>query len=337
MLSELQTKTSRSRAPERFLGRWGLTLLLAADLLSINLAFLIAYWLRYYGGIGGEVAEPFFVGLNAYVPILLILNIVLPLLGAASGLYRPAIRIAFFEELLRVTSTISLGFMGVTTFVFIAQQFSYSRAVLLMAWAITVGLICGVRIARRIALYWLRRRGIGVKRALVVGEAAENSLSRAVMHVVATEPGILYRLVGFVTATDNIVNGGRFRCLGTLRDLPRVLTEEQIDEVIIALPSLGREQILNIGEQCQQHGATFKIVPDLYELSLTRVDMNDLRGIPLIGLRQNTIRGLNLAMKRTLDIVIASAVIFFSRRCGSPSPSQSRSTRAGQCSSGKSD
>jgi exopolysaccharide biosynthesis polyprenyl glycosylphosphotransferase len=87
------------------------------------------------------------------------------------------------------------------------------------------------------------------------------------------------------------------------------LDEEQIDEVIIALSSVGREEILSIGDQCQQQGATFKIVPDLYELSLTRVDMNNLRGIPLIGLRQNTIRGLNLAMKRTLDIIVASGVL----------------------------
>jgi len=309
MLSKTLNQKVRSRTPGRFLGRWGLSLLLGADLVSINVAFLAAYWLRYYGGIGGEVAEPFFVGLNAYLPIILILNIALPLLGAASGIYRPAIQLAFFEELMRVMSSISLGFMGITTVIFILQRFSYSRAVLLMAWAVTVAALCSVRIGRRIALSTLRRRGIGVKRALVVGEAGEHSIGRTVMHIIATEPGILYRLVGFVSANGDTGDQGRFRCLGTLRELPAILEEEQIDEVIIALPAVGREQILSIGGVCEQQGVRFKIVPDMYELSLTLVDLNDLRGIPLIGLRQNTIRGFNLATKRTLDVVVAAALL----------------------------
>jgi exopolysaccharide biosynthesis polyprenyl glycosylphosphotransferase len=56
---------------------------------------------------------------------------------------------------------------------------------------------------------------------------------------------------------------------------------------------------------------SFKLVPDLYEISLSRVNMHDLRGVPLIGIKPRDIPRLKRATKRAVDIVIATLALFF--------------------------
>jgi len=50
-------------------------------------------------------------------------------------------------------------------------------------------------------------------------------------------------------------------------------------------------------------------VPDLFQLALSRVDIEDLGGIPIIGVKEISITGWNLAFKRTSDIVLSLAVL----------------------------
>src|SRR5581483_6303096 len=64
-----------------------------------------------------------------------------------------------------------------------------------------------------------------------------------------------------------------------------------------------------IVEHCQRDGLTFKIVPDLYQMSLGQVDLNTVVGIPLIGVREVRIQGWNRIVKRGLDILLSSALL----------------------------
>jgi exopolysaccharide biosynthesis polyprenyl glycosylphosphotransferase len=52
-------------------------------------------------------------------------------------------------------------------------------------------------------------------------------------------------------------------------------------------------------------------VPDLLQLALSRVDIEDLGGIPIIGVKEISITGWNLAFKRASDIVLSLAVLIF--------------------------
>jgi exopolysaccharide biosynthesis polyprenyl glycosylphosphotransferase len=49
-------------------------------------------------------------------------------------------------------------------------------------------------------------------------------------------------------------------------------------------------------------GVAYRVAPDLYELSFDRVDVQQISGVPLIGLKEVSLRGWNLALKRTVDV-----------------------------------
>ena len=51
--------------------------------------------------------------------------------------------------------------------------------------------------------------------------------------------------------------------------------------------------------ECQRLDVEARVVPDIFQMSLNRVDVQQLDGIPLLGLREPRISGLNRALKRS--------------------------------------
>jgi exopolysaccharide biosynthesis polyprenyl glycosylphosphotransferase len=88
-----------------------------------------------------------------------------------------------------------------------------------------------------------------------------------------------------------------------------VLRGHRIEQVIIAIPSYQHERVLSTVDVCERAGADFRLVPDLYELSLSRIDVDALEGIPLIGLRRSLTNSIQYRIKRIIDVTGALAVL----------------------------
>jgi exopolysaccharide biosynthesis polyprenyl glycosylphosphotransferase len=275
--------------------------LLVLDAIAVNLAFVLAYYARYELQIGPEVAEANYAPLSDYLPILPALTLLIPATYAIFGVYRKTPYAPPIEEFVSVLQASSVGLVLALAGIFLAQNYAFSRLIFLYFWLALVVLAVLGRLAVRGLVAFLRRRGWGTRRVLVVGGGA---LAKTVMHVVATEPGSGYHLVGFVHDQGE-GDIGRFRCLGSLRKIGSVIYEHRIDEVIIALPSTSHARALQITRQCDGLNVSFKLVPDLYEISLSRVNIHALRGVPLIGIRERSIHGFNRALKRVVDLTVA--------------------------------
>jgi exopolysaccharide biosynthesis polyprenyl glycosylphosphotransferase len=190
-----------------------------------------------------------------------------------------------------------------------------------------------------VVLLRMRARGIGVDRVLIVGAG---EMGRTVMRTIVARPELGYRIVGFLD--DNPERGetniGPFKALGGLDNLPAVLSAEHIAEVIIALPWTHHRKILSLITQCERPGVRARLVPDIFQLTLSRVDVDDLGGIPLLGVKPVTIRGSSLAIKRAMDLILGGvgsllmlplmSVIALAIRIDSPGPSVFKQVRVGK-------
>jgi lipopolysaccharide/colanic/teichoic acid biosynthesis glycosyltransferase len=90
--------------------------------------------------------------------------------------------------------------------------------------------------------------------------------------------------------------------LGSLEDIPAILGRTSVDEVILALPSEGHGRALEIANWCRTGGVPFRVVPDLLQLSLDRVHLEEISGVPILSVREASIRGTNAVIKRGMDI-----------------------------------
>ena len=74
-----------------------------------------------------------------------------------------------------------------------------------------------------------------------------------------------------------------------------------------ALPATAHDQLYWAIEQCRVGRVPFTMLPDLFELSLDRVEIHSLNGLPLISTRDAGLHGEMPVIKRAFDIVVVSA------------------------------
>ncbi len=152
----------------------------------------------------------------------------------------------------------------------------------------------------------LRRQGIGTDRVLMVGSGAGSEMLIQRMNMF---PQYGYQVVG---VADDQPHPGRqwagVPVVGAIKDIHRLVDELKINQVFLAVPGGDRALLLKLIKLCEDQKLDFKIVPDLIDVMSTRIDVNAIDGVPLVGIRRNRLVGVNAAIKRALD-VIASALL----------------------------
>jgi exopolysaccharide biosynthesis polyprenyl glycosylphosphotransferase len=104
------------------------------------------------------------------------------------------------------------------------------------------------------------------------------------------------------------LHGHPEKLLGGLDDVPRVLSANQVDEVMICLPLRSHyERIEEIANAATEGGIVVRMPADFFELRLAHADVDHLHRIPIVTLAASTPPAQGLLIKRALDILGASA------------------------------
>jgi exopolysaccharide biosynthesis polyprenyl glycosylphosphotransferase len=265
-------------------------------------AFVLAYWLRYDLRVGPHIQDS--TKFLDYLPVSFLLLATMMAVLFFKGAYRTRLGTEIVDEFATVFSSATISVASVVVITAMLNKYQYSRGVILYVWVLAIILLWVGRGLFRALLSALHRRGIGASRVLVVGAT---DAAKIVMQNMTSRPDLGYQLVGFVDheRTPHVKDFGRFRALGTVADMPELLGQG-VDEVILALPAAAHEEVWPILSLCQQHGVGLKIVPDLFEMSLSHVRVDDIAGIPLLDVREPPLRRMARAAKRILDIAVAA-------------------------------
>ncbi len=248
---------------------------------------------------------------KAFIPLEIGVVIGLIVIFAARGLYKLRLTGTWFQQAWTIISSATVGLAFLITYYFVFQfQFqpsSNSRLIVPFVWGTTIVVLCLGRLVVSIMMGLLYRIGLGETRLLVVGSGR---LGKMTMQHIAANPNLGYSIIGFLHDMSEEPNDfGRFKMLGTLDDIGLVIKSMQIDEVIIALPSYLHEYAIRTVKTCEHLGASFKLIPDLYEMNLSRIDMETMEGIPLIGIKQVSLNNVQRAVTRLVDITVAGLVL----------------------------
>jgi exopolysaccharide biosynthesis polyprenyl glycosylphosphotransferase len=279
------------------------------DVLLINLAFAIAYWLRYGLQWFAAVDQAFFVPYKAFLPISLTLTVLLLGIYKLSGVYNQPRGASWFDEVYRLLTGTATGIILVVfVIVFFVGPSLYSRLVFFYAGVLITILLSASRLVKRMLIGYLRRRGQGVDRLLIVGAG---EVGRTVMRNIVAHPSLGYQIVGFVDDDPEKAKTdiGRFQALGSTANIPRLVKEMAIDEVIVTLPWMYHRKIVSIIAQCERERVRVRIVPDIFQMTLSHLDVEDLGGIPMIGVRDIAIGNAARLFKRAMDVVLSLAAL----------------------------
>ncbi len=290
-------------------GRKNHILFLLCDQTFIFIAFALAYWMRYHL-VWPAPLQPIFspvelenqVAFDAFLPVTLLLMVVLAILFETKGLYRFPRGTGLLNYASTIVNSTITGLALLIVVVFLYRPFYHSRLIIPLSGLNIVGLLllwrAGVLAVRR----WRWNHGIGLERVLVVGG---NGLSRQVMDGITGQPQLGYDLVGYLHH-DNQPDTSKstYTHLGNLDNLRHIVSTRNVQQVILALPFWEHRRLPELVQICRSLDVEFHIAPDLYELSFDRVDIHQISGVPLISLKELTLKGWNLALKRGLDVAL---------------------------------
>ncbi len=117
-----------------------------------------------------------------------------------------------------------------------------------------------------------------------------------------------YKCIGFLDDEQTKLNGCTY--LGKISDLNAILSETEVDEVIIALPNSKHQQISATIETCDFHAKRVRMIPDLYLYAASNISINTIGLLPVINLRSlPQDRWANKFLKRSFDVVFS--LVFF--------------------------
>ncbi len=186
-------------------------------------------------------------------------------------------------------SVLAGGATLVATYIY--GRLAYSRMMLLLAVPSGAALVC-------------------VSQALVLW------FDRWLSRIEAARPVVLIGSGAVAEMVRERINGRHPGAeIGELRELPqngeleRLLRARPYFEVILLRSSLPHTRILEAAELCDAAGIAFKMVPDLLELRLGEVQMDNGLGLPAYRIQHTSLTRLNFLAKRTFDLVFSSLLL----------------------------
>jgi len=157
-------------------------------------------------------------------------------------------------------------------------------------------------LARKAARPELRRS------AVVVGASA---LGTKVARALQQSEDIGVEFVGYFDdrLDERIDPDAQAKVLGNLGQIADYVVKHGVRDVYITLPLGSQPRIVDLLEQLQGTTASLFFVPDVFGISIIQGRLEDMNGIPVVGICETPFTGTNELAKRVSDVVLASLIL----------------------------
>lgn len=235
-------------------------LLLIVDVITIIGVALISLLIRFDGYITSHYLHQMIDAL----PIMVISYIVMLL---SMHLYTRIWRYAGMREMVAVLIATTLGAGLFYTGMYVFDK-SLPRSIYLISWILSTGVI---GIGRMVLHYIAMRYGgkqstdADMVNTLIIGAGdAGATIAREIERYHKRSR----KVIGFIDDDESKFNRlmGGVRILGNRHDIPSIVKENKVKEIIIAMPSVTRNEIRNIMEICSPLKCKVNTLPGMYQL-----------------------------------------------------------------------
>lgn len=279
--------------------------ILAADLFWVVVAMALAYLLRYES----TWKDPTRIPISAFLPFLTAALILWSVLS-------PWLHMDGFRGGWRLSAVVSQLLLSVGGLMLILLSGGYlfreyvSRLTLVHFGLL---LLAGFVLIRIAAYHLMRSRSKNgsARRAVIVGRGR---LARELARKIRGHPEMLCNVVGFLEPDDGTWDSGAVRAAtGTAANTPvrgvvDLLCERQVDELILALEEYAPRDLFNLTALCRSREIAVSVVPQFYNLYLSRSHLIDLDGLPVLQLAKPELSRAAMVWKRGLDFVLGAVL-----------------------------
>lgn len=274
---------------------------MSIDVLIFLLTMISAFYIRFYGYIGDHIQLSFYLRISIIaVPVyLFIFN--------QQQLYESYRSKRLLLEINRVIKANIIGIIFIFILSFLMKEVNISRMVIMIFGIINTLLMIFSRIVLRKTLRTMRRKGYNVKRLLIIGY---NSLAVEFCQKIMSNKNLGYTVQGFLSnklnSSDKNVSMNSVPYKGNFSDLEKIISEELIDEVIVALEYDQYQFLPDIIETCEKAGTKVSVVPFYTKYLPAKPYIDEVEGLPVINIRKIPLDNLLNYLSKSLFDFFAS-------------------------------
>lgn len=219
-----------------------------------------------------------------------------------SGLYRPARSILNVKEFEQIIKT-SL-FSGVATLfiLYLTKESFFSQGVFVATWGSMVLLFLVQRYFFFRFQNFLRVCGIFETRAVVYGAG---NVATKLLEKLHQSPKLGYQVLGIFD--DDPSRHGQYLLqvpiFGGYQRMEKFIKSAKVQILFLAIPNLSPKIISNVLDICKRNHCELQIVPTLYDIVIQRAKMEEVDGIPLVGMSQARYSWQSIVIKRMVDLL----------------------------------
>lgn len=242
--------------------------------------------------------------LNIYILFLPLLLLIWGSLLYHLGMYE-SFRVKKLSEVLFIIfKTAIFGFLIFGSFTYIFKITYISRTFISLIFILAAVFIGLEKIVLMQFLRYLRKKGSNYRNILIVGtgKRAQNFIGLLNRHI---EWG--FKIIGLVDENEagkgEIISG--CKVLGAFKDLPDIIHNNVVDEVLFVVPQSWLGKIEEIMHFCEAEGLKVSVAIDYFKLKFSRAKPAELNGFPLLTFESTPDKLWHLLIKRLFDIVFA--------------------------------
>jgi exopolysaccharide biosynthesis polyprenyl glycosylphosphotransferase len=279
------------------------------DIAIVQIALWFAIELRFILPFGANIARewsPEFLyspGWGMYLAV----GLLWMSLFISSSVYVARRIIYWFDEFQRIFLAHTTAALSLAGLLYMARL-ELPRLTYIYFYVLSLATILGIRLSLRVWHRFYSHSYHNVARILVVG-AGKTGRRLVEKFAHYKWPGI--ELVGYLD--DDSRKHGQIvldlPVLGRVDQAASIIRQYEVDEVLIALPSYAHDRLANLVVMLQEQPVRVRVVPDYFELAFFGATVESLGGIPLIGLRDPAIDGLQRFVKRLFDVTLSAALL----------------------------
>ncbi|MER2091087.1 MAG: hypothetical protein ABS920_15220, partial [Sporosarcina sp.] len=196
------------------------------------------------------------------------------------GLYRKAWSYASIGELKSIFKAVTLTIAIVAVVQIAVIQDVYLRA-LALTWMLHILLIGGSRLSWRLFRDTvINHDDTNAKRTMVVGAGQAGSM---IVRQVLQNPASGMKPVLFVD-DDRAKQGLEIygvTVVGGTKQIPEFVKDNNIEKIVIAIPSMGKQQMADLMTLCIETGVRTQKIPRIEDLMTGKVSVNDMQDVKI--------------------------------------------------------
>ena len=256
-------------------------ILLVFDIIIINLAYFLALFLRF----DGNLIQIPKIYLKAFENYALINTAITIAIYSAFKLYRIILEYASYTELIKITQAVALSLLvhifGISI-LFQRMPLSYFVYGFLIHYTFTVG----IRFANKMFIqgkYNLLDKNPEFKKAIIIGAGSAGQTIKEDINKSNRQENTSIKVVAFID--DNPEKKGQY-IDGTIiyggRDsIKELVNKEDIDLILVALPSAQENQKREILQICNETNCEVKVLPGIYQLVSGSISMSGMKDVQI--------------------------------------------------------